>query len=243
MACFQAGFLPKANSSHLHRATTTVWDQRHLCSSARLTQGHPPSSDNCESDCPGHFLSKGKTLLSDDGGAAVHRVGHPQFSPKSSSSEVHRDAGTPKPCPPGRQCGKQVGAHLPGRGVKLIWRTSRPSIPGRSLQYPGSSSRTRGAPAYSTTSPVMMRVYGSDFCPEATSSYPRKTLDAPVELFQVSPSLEGSDDGSRWTTHMSLGILPGLVEKLTTRKCPGNGGWFFRVSGGFVLTLIFVGVL
>ncbi|KAH8037452.1 hypothetical protein HPB51_010007 [Rhipicephalus microplus] len=67
-----------------------------FCSSARSTQGHPPSSDDFESDCPENVLSKGKTLLSDDGDAAVHRVGHPPFSLKSSSSEVHLDAGTQK---------------------------------------------------------------------------------------------------------------------------------------------------
>ncbi|KAH7938709.1 hypothetical protein HPB51_028774 [Rhipicephalus microplus] len=93
IASLQAGFRLKANYSHLHRVATTIRDQRQPSAPAPIQHKGLPSSDDFESDCPEHFVSKGKTLLPDDGGAAVHRVGHQAFSLKSSSSEVNLDAG------------------------------------------------------------------------------------------------------------------------------------------------------
>ncbi|KAL3203520.1 hypothetical protein MRX96_011892 [Rhipicephalus microplus] len=93
IASLQAGFRPKANYSHLHRVTTTIRDQRQPSAPAPIQHKGLPSSDDFESDCPEHFVSKGKTPLPDDGGAAVHRVGNQAFSLKLSSSEVNLDAG------------------------------------------------------------------------------------------------------------------------------------------------------
>ncbi|KAH7938708.1 hypothetical protein HPB51_028773 [Rhipicephalus microplus] len=93
IASLQAGFRPKAKYSHLHRVTTTIRDQRQPSAPAPIQHKGLPFSDDFESDCPEHFVSKGKTLLPDDGGAAVHRVGNQAFSLKSSSSEVNLDAG------------------------------------------------------------------------------------------------------------------------------------------------------